>query len=116
MRPKNPPSMPPTTGAITAELEVWLLEVLEGALLDWGKMTGSGGNVEVMVVKMTITEPSVLVLEYEDTTIEGAGVMVVVMPAAEEGLDEVTPVEVLPGTVVVVEFESEDPGVTPAGC
>ena len=90
-------------------------------------ITDSGGNVEVMVVRITMTEPSGIVLVLEDTTTEGAGVMTVVISAfgelevdegskevVERGMDELL-VDV--AVVVVVEDPSLAGGVwPPTGC
>lgn len=78
-------------------------------------MTDSGGNVEVIVVRITMTEPSALVLEKEDTIIDGAGVMTVVMsPFGRDAEGDSVLNKVLVTVVVeevnVVDDEDEEDG------
>ena len=71
-------------------------------------MTDSGGEVEVIVVRITMTEPSALVLEKDDTTMDGAGVMtVVISPFGREAEGDSVLNRVLV-TVLVEEVNVED--------
>lgn len=85
IRPKKPPRIPPTTGAIRLELD----ECEPGATpLVLGSTTETGEKVDVYVVRTYTVEPSDLVVVCEKTTIEGAGVITVVNEALDVEGDE----------------------------